>query len=373
MPSIAKKLKKIRTTQGLTLEQAAKSAGFRNFQTLSKIENGTRKIKADELVALAKVYSFDINLFLLDEPGPRDVHMFWRSDPNPPIDKSAQAKFSLLFERYLHLIKILELSDSNLSLPIQPVGEMNLTSADNLGEQYAGLLKLGDRPALSLDSILENEYNLPIFYLSLPEGASAISLTANGNAAICVNVNDVPWRQRFDIAHELFHVIYKNSISNTCGGNDTCHFEKCANAFAAALLLPKNALEKEINIRRKNEKFGIATLISIACDFGVSLPALIWRLVNIRRLKKPLAKNILDSDAVKEYDKNLRKQEIRKKNPTLISHKYLCMVFEAVNKGLMSQARAAQYLDIPVSKLETVFLDAGLALKEEADIEITLV
>jgi len=365
MTNIAKKLKDLRVSQGLTLEQAAKSAGFRNFQTLSKIENSTRQIRAEELVALAKTYSFDINFFLLDEPKPKDVRIFWRSNPNPPVDKSAQAKFSLFFERYLYLIKILELSDSNLSLPIQPIDEMNLTSADNLGERYAGLLKLGDRPALSLGSILENQHNLPIFYIPLPEGASAISLMANGNAAICVNVNDVPWRQRFDIAHELFHVIYKKSISDACG--------KCANAFAAALLLPKNALEKEIDIRRKKEKFGIATLIAIACDFGVSLPALVWRLVNIRRLKKNLAKEILDSDTVKEYDKNLRKHEIKKKTQIFISHKYLCMIFEAVNKGLMSQARAAQYLDLPVSRVESVFLNAGLVLKEEADIEITLV
>jgi Zn-dependent peptidase ImmA (M78 family)/transcriptional regulator with XRE-family HTH domain len=373
MPSIAKKLKNIRVSQGLTLEQAAKSAGFRNFQTLSKIEKGTRNIKAEELVALAKAYSFDINLFLLDEPKPKDVRMFWRSDPNPPVDKSAQVKFSLFFERYLYLIKILELSDSNLSLPIQPIGEINLKSADNLGERYAGLLKLGDRPALSLGSILENEHNLPIFYIPLPEGASAISLMANGSAAVCVNVHDVPWRQRFDIAHELFHIIYKKSISDACGKNETSFFEKCANAFAAALLLPKNALEKEIDLRRKKEKFGIATLIAIACDFGVSLPALVWRLVNIRRLKKSLAKEILESDAVKEYDKNLRKHEIKRKTQIFISHKYLCMVFEAVNKGLMSQARAAQYLNIPISKLENVLLNAGLVLKEEADIEITLV
>ncbi len=371
MGSIAKKLRDLRISRELTLEQAAKLAGFRNFQTLSKIEKGTRSVKAEELVSLAKAYSFDINLFLLDEPKPSKMRIFWRSDPNPPEDKSAQAQFTMFFERYIHLIKILDLSTSNLNLPVQPINDMNLKNADSLGDTYSGLLKLGDRPALSLSSILENEYNLPIFYLPLPEGASAISLIANGNAAICVNYSDAPWRQRFDIAHELFHIIYKKSISDKCGENETNLFEKCANAFASAILLPKNALDKEIDVRRKKEKIGIASLIAMAYDFGVSLSALLWRLVNIRRLKKSLAKEILDSGDIKEYDKDLRKKESR--DIPHISQKYVCMVFEAVNQGQMSQMRAAEYLEIPVSKLEDVFANIGLVLREESDIEITLV
>ena len=370
MGKIAKKLKDLRISRGLTLEQAAKLACFRNFQTLSKIEKGTRNVKAEEFVSLAKAYSFDINFFLLDEPKPSEMRIFWRSDPNPPEDKSAQAKFNMFFERYIHLRRLLELSTSNVDLPIKRINDTNLKNADSLGEDYSRLLKLGDRPALSLVSILENEYNLPIFYLPLPEGASAISLITDDNAAICVNSNDAPWRQRFDIAHELFHIIYKKSISDKCGENETNLFEKCANAFASAILLPKSALDKEIDVRREKEKIGIATLIAMACDFGVSLSALLWRLVNIRRLKKDLAEKILGSEGIKEYDKNLRKKERR--DIPHISQKYVCMVFEAVNQGVMSQMRAAEYLDIPVSKLEEMFVNASLILKEESGIEVTL-
>ncbi|MGB3479402.1 MAG: helix-turn-helix transcriptional regulator, partial [bacterium] len=48
MGSIAGKLRSLRISRELTLEQAAKMAGFRNFQTLSKIEKGTRSVKAEE-------------------------------------------------------------------------------------------------------------------------------------------------------------------------------------------------------------------------------------------------------------------------------------------------------------------------------------
>ncbi|MCK4672706.1 hypothetical protein KAT67_01855, partial [candidate division WOR-3 bacterium] len=89
-----------------------------------------------------------------------------------------------------------------------------------------------------------------------------------------------------------------------------------------------------------------------------------------RRLKKSLAKATLNSEDIKKHNRDLRKKESR--DIPHISQKYVCMVFEAVNQGLMSQMRAAEYLDIPVSKLEEMFLNAGLVLKEESDIEITL-
>ncbi|MEO0155677.1 MAG: XRE family transcriptional regulator [candidate division WOR-3 bacterium] len=370
MKDIAKKLKELRISRGLTLQQAARLAGFRNFQTLSKIETGIRGIKAEELISLSKVYSFDINFFLLDRARPGEKHIFWRSNPNPPKDRSAQDKFSMFFERYMHLVEMLELTRVSFNLPTFSEETMNLKIADSYGERYAELLKLGDRPALSISSTLENEYNLPIFYLPLPEGASAISLIANGNGAICVSYNETPWRQRFDIAHELFHIIYKKSFSQKCGEDDLTFFERCANAFASAILLPKNTLEREIERRRGAEKIGIPTLIAMACDFGVSLSALIWRLVNIGRLKKTVAEKILNADAVKEYDKNFRKKEARD-NP-YISQKYVCMVFEAVNQGLLTRMRAAEYLNTSISKLDKIFLNAGLILKEESDIEITL-
>lgn len=370
MISIAKKLREMRISRGLTLEQAAKLAGFRNFQTLAKIENGHRSIKAEELVSFAHAYSFDINLFLLHNHRPSQVNIFWRSDPNPPDDKSAQAKFTMFFERYVHLSELLDLSNTKLALPLQTIAEMNLKHADSLGETYSGLLKLGDRPALSLASILENECNLPIFYLSLPAGASAISLISNGNAAMCINRRDAPWRQRFDIAHELFHIINKKSISDECGESEAGLFEKCANAFAAAILLPRNVLDREIDVRRNKEKIGVASLAAMACDFGVSLSALLWRLVNLGRIRRNLAEAILDSEDIRTRDKELRKQQ--SSEIPHISHRYVCMVFEAVNQGLMSQMRAAEYLDMPISKLESIFLSAGLILKEEPGIEVTL-
>lgn len=370
MPKIGKKLKKIRESIGLTLEDAAKLAGFKHFQTLSKIENEKRAIKVEELTALAKTYGFDINFFLLDEPKPTHSQIFWRADPNPPKDRSYENRFQMFFERYLHLEKLLGISQTGIMLPKFDFPKMDYTIAADYGEKYSEILKLGDRPALSLLSILENDYHLPIFYLRLPEDASAISIISNGNAAICVNRSEAPWRQKFDIAHELYHIVYQKSISKKCGMTDKSFYEKCANAFASALLLPQDILEKEIKRRKEKTSFDLLALVVLAYEFGVSLAALIWRLVNLNRLNRNRAENILSSSAVKGYDKSIRKQQSR--DIPHISQRYTQMVFEAINHGMMSKMRAAEYLDVSVNEIETVFSNAGLIFKENSDIEISV-
>jgi len=370
MADLARKLKELRESRRLTLEQAAKLAGFRNFQTLSKIEHGSRQIKAEELVTLAKAYSFDINFFLLDEPKPSEVQIFWRAELKPSNPQIVEAKLQMYFDRYLHLQEILGYTKMGhrlfeINQPIE-----NAANAAEYGERYACDLKLGDRPGITLPTILEEEWNLPIFYFELPDGTSAGSIISKNNAAIAVNSLDAPWRRKFDIAHEVFHIIHKQSAPEECGASNDSAQETFANAFASALLLPRGPLEIELERRKKKGQIQITDLMILAREFGVSLDALIWRLVNFGRITRNKAQTVLSSPAVREYNKSVKRDE-RWETPH-ISRKYLSMVFEAVNQGLMSKMRAAEYLDVSISKLEAVFLSAGLALKEESDIEVTI-
>lgn len=370
MPSIAEKLKQMRQSLDLTLEQAAKLVGFKNFQTLSKIENGLRKVKADELVALAKAYSFDMNFFLLDEPKPRNVQIFWRAELKPSDPQIVEAKLQMYFDRYLHLQKLLGYKENGHKLfEINRLIE-NAENAAEYGERYSRDLKLGDRPALTIPTILEEELNLPIFYFELPGDTSAVSIISKNNATIVVNSLDAPWRRKFDIAHELFHIIYKQSAPEECGASNDPVQETFANAFASAFLLPRDSLEMEIDRRKKKDQIQITDLMILAREFGVSLDALTWRLVNLGRITKRKAQDILTSQAEREYDKSVKRNEPWE--TPHISRKYLFMVFEAVNQGLLSKMRAADYLGVGVIELEQVFLNASLNLEGKSDFEIPI-
>jgi Zn-dependent peptidase ImmA (M78 family) len=156
----------------------------------------------------------------------------------------------------------------------------------------------------------------------------------------------------------------------TCGTSDNLIQEKFANAFASAFLLPKDSLFKDIKRRKGKGQITLNDLMILACEYEVSLAALLWRLVNLGKLDRKNADKVLSSSVVREYDKQIRKSKSWK--TPHISQKYLCMVFEGVSLGLLSKMRAAEYLEVGVIELEDVFLKAGLKMQEKSNFEIPI-
>jgi len=370
MADLGKRLKQKREALGLTLSEAAQLSGIGSLQTISKIEHGKREVKANELAALAKAYAFDVNLFLLRESPGEKIQIYLRAEKKTSKAKQIKAKSKMFFERYFHLQNLLgyETTGTKLSLITRQIA--SVFDASDEGEKYWNLLKLGDRPALTFRRILEEEYNLPIFFFEMPKGTSAISIISSTYAAICVNTQDVPWRRNFDIAHELFHILYQQSIPEECGASNDKTQEMFANAFASAFLLPRASLEKEIEKRKEKSKLNITDLIVMACEYDVSVDALLWRLVNLGRINRAKVEKILSVEAVKDYYKSLRKPKIDK--IPYISDKYICMIFDAFTQGIMSEMSAAEYLNVSVGETNNIFAEAGLIWEGESDIEITV-
>lgn len=367
---LGEKLKRRRNSLGLTLTEAAKLAGFKSYQKLYKIERGVQTLKAYELAALAQAYSIDINMFLLESSRESEAQVFWRAAEKPGNANVLEAKSKLYLERYLHLLDLLDFDNGGSKLSTISHAITSIEAATEQGEHYRYSMKLGERPSLTFRRILEEGYNLPLFFFDMPQGVSAIAVLSLAQAAICVNSQDAPWRQNFDIAHELFHVLYRQLKPEKCGASDSKTLESFANAFAAAFLLPHESLELEIKRRRKRSPIGLTELLILACDYDVSIDTLLWRLVNLGYTSRKKVRGILQDDVVKDMYKKVRKS----KSPVMphISHKYMCLVFEAINIGRMSKLRAAEYLETPVDELNQLFDNFGLYTKDESDIEITI-
>jgi Zn-dependent peptidase ImmA (M78 family) len=118
---------------------------------------------------------------------------------------------------------------------------------------------------------------------------SGLLIRKNGKALIGVNSSETPTRQRFTIAHELGHFF--------CHGNrdtfvDYIEFrtikykpaerkkEVQANVFAAALLMPKGLIEKDVkNLATK--VLDSDDIRQLARKYGVSEEAMNFRLINL--------------------------------------------------------------------------------------------
>jgi len=129
---------------------------------------------------------------------------------------------------------------------------------------------------------IANKLNFDVFLSDFDEAnVSGMVINSPTEKSIYVNKNDTPQRQRFTIAHEIGHIILHHKTNekdfkdidyrNT--DNLPTQKETEANAFAAALLMPKKETEKIWN--------ELKDIDDVANYFKVSKAAAAIRLMNL--------------------------------------------------------------------------------------------
>jgi Zn-dependent peptidase ImmA (M78 family) len=131
---------------------------------------------------------------------------------------------------------------------------------------------------------IAQELGIKAYTASLDEGISGMLIKRAGkDPEIYVHASDSSNRQRFTCAHELGHYVKRSATGDASWeyverrdlltSQGTNPEEIYANRFAAALLMPRNAVEA------LHEGFGATA--ALAYRFGVSADAMHYRLVNL--------------------------------------------------------------------------------------------
>jgi Zn-dependent peptidase ImmA (M78 family) len=116
------------------------------------------------------------------------------------------------------------------------------------------------------------EKNLGVGVVRVAELSTAYSFTVGGRPVIAVPATGNWFRENWDIAHELGHLI-KGHHDDGISKNDADQHEAAANAFAAELLLPAAVLTSV-----KWDSIGDEGLAGLVWSWGVSTDALCRRL-----------------------------------------------------------------------------------------------
>lgn len=136
-------------------------------------------------------------------------------------------------------------------------------------------------------------YGIEVFVEEFAEDVSGVLLVEDEQPLIGVNSQHHMNRQRFSVAHELGHFLMHMSGRNTfvdgafvffrdhvsTQGTDLQEIE--ANAFAAALLMPEDAIYAELR-RGEIDVLDEYAVDRMAAKFGVSAQALAIRLTKLR-------------------------------------------------------------------------------------------
>ncbi|MEW6108517.1 MAG: XRE family transcriptional regulator [Nitrospirota bacterium] len=374
--AIALALGKERSALKYSLKHVAEKMGFSNYQTLSSIESGEREIKAWELAKLAEIYGRKIDYFLSSQAKIAQPRVLWR-DPEKTENKiEAERRFIAFCQNYKRLLELTR--EENIKLPVFAQPEKKefkrggFDYAVELAEEYRRALNLGGRPAYSLPTVLEQLLNILILYIDVGSIVSGASTSGDFGKAILVNSSDAPWRRNYDLAHEFFHLITWDLFSDeeiySTSKNGKSEVEQWADAFAAAFLLPSEEVRREFSKRLEDSKISYINLVEIAREFKVSIEALLWRLVNLKLLKR---KDVIDSkDNIKDVDKKMRVGDWAEDKPYL-SSRYITLAIKALQLGKVSKAKFAEYIDKPFSKVSPFLRKYGYDENEDYSVAFT--
>jgi len=301
--------------------------------------------------------------YLLDAQGVNLSGVEFRTKASTSARDRAHVETEVLewIERYLQIEMILDLDSAEWQSPVASLRQLRqIGEAEDLAVEVRRQWKLGNDPIPNMTELLE-EKGLKVLTAVLPDRVSGFTCLVkrrDGESdlpVIVVNNQFSLERRRLTLAHELAHrLIDTNSLSDK-------DEERAANLFGGAFLMEKDHLLREVGKHRN--ALGYKELIDLKRLYRVSGAALLMRL---RQLDV-----ISDSTLVYAFQtiaRGWRTQEPEELEPPDLrgqrerARRFERLCYRALAEGLISLAKAAELLRLPVPEVE-----AGLKGPQRAD------
>jgi Zn-dependent peptidase ImmA (M78 family)/transcriptional regulator with XRE-family HTH domain len=280
-PTAARLADAARLFSGRRLTLARQVAGLRKNGLAERIgktptavasyENGTKRPASATVAQLALTLKVEPSFFMgIDQretPIPTPHFRSLRSTTQLVRDQ-AHAYGRLVADVAASLEKYVELPPRSIPRWAVPPDEPASGEAEAAGALVRAEWGLGTAPAGHLIRLLENAGVLVVFSLPQTAAVDAFSFEAGVRPIVLLNpVKEDYYRQRFDVAHELGHlVMHADSEPGSKLVEDQAH------RFAAEFLMPAAAIIDELPARVDWPR-----LFALKERWGVSLQALLMR------------------------------------------------------------------------------------------------
>ena len=357
--AIGMRIKALRQERGLSQNELAQVFGFKDRQTVSAIETGVRRVIASEL--LLAVEKLNVPLEYFTDPFRLDgeVSFSWRQSG---VGRSELREYERTASLWIGAYRSLAAQAGQRGpLMRQALGltkHARIEDAMDAGERFVAEFELGDVPAQTLAGVMQDRLGILVLMVDAHGGISGAACRLPEFDTVLIARGEAAGRRSFDLAHELFHILTWEAMppehveeARDFGGN---RVEQLANNFAAAVLMPKAALEHFDDWAGLNRSGLIDRLNTTANELGVSSSALRWRLMALRKLTKAIALEIPDA----ALRNNGGSDDLTP--PPLFSRPFLEVLATAIDRGHLSVRRAAQLVRLPIEGLEELFAEQGV-------------
>ena len=356
---IGTRLKALRQERSLSQDEMARLFGFKDRQTVSAIETGVRRVTAAELLLAVEKLRVPLDYFTDPFRLDGEASFSWRQSG---VGRLELAEYERTAGRWVGAYRALSVQVGRRApLMRQTLGLTKLSrfeDAVDAGERFAAEFELGVVPARRLAAAMQDEFGILVLMVDAYLGISGAACRLTDLDAVLVARGEVEGRRNFDLAHELFHILTWEAMppkhAEDAGDFGGSRVEQLANNFAAAVLMPKGALESLGDWGRLDTDGLIARLNATADELGVSSSALRWRLAALGELTHGKAR------AIPEAALRNNGREDRSPPPPLFSRPFLEVMAKAIDQGHVSIRRAAALVGLPIDDLEKLIAVHGV-------------
>lgn len=339
--------------------------------TLHNWLNGAINPNLRQLETLSSVIKRPLAAFLLptppiEKPLPKDYRMLPEKEGN--FDK--KTIFAIRRARRLQNIskELLENLNATMvsTIPKFPISNSPLELADKYRTEFK--LTIEQQAKLKtpyelfnlLRDIIEDK-NILVFQISMPiEDARGFAIAEDTPAVIVVNSKDKIEARIFSLMHEFGHILLKESgISlpeNALIVKSPEPIEKWCNEFASAFLLPKS-IAKSIFDENKTALTETKTLDKLSRKYKLSKAMLLYNMLKLEYISYVEYGRILERYKPKPIETKKAKVFAPSADKKCLSEKgqkFVSLVINNMEKGLITHSEALGYLSLKSRNLEKV-------------------
>ena len=338
--NFGERLKALRVSLGMSLRNLSEKLKI-TAQTLSNYERGATMPQSPVIIALAKELKVKAEYFFrpvtvsIEGLDFRKKNSFLIKEQNSLI-----AGIRDWLERYKQ-VEALFPDQISFALP-EAKAVSEIKEIENIAANLRYKWQLGLAPIENMTSLLE-ENHIRVYFIKAKDSFDACTFWSDGRPCIVVR-DDMPGdRLRFNLAHELGHLLIKCPEEG-----DKRTREKPAMRFASAFLAPAESAIRELGQKRK--KLSLNELHILKMKYGLSMSAWVFRAKDLGIISESAARGLFF--VLKKYGKQEPWAQYPKE-PEPVRMKQL--VFHALSEGMISEGKAAELMAIKISDLRREF------------------
>lgn len=328
---IGERIRSARIMRGFSQRELARRVGV-SAMAVSKYERDLDVPGSEVLLRLARALGVRMEFFLRANRI-REIVPVYRKRTGLPqkVQASIVEQVKEWLERYVALETLFPEECPVFRLPKGwPKKTRSFEDVEDAAIELRRAWNLGIDPIENLAELLEDQ-GIKIGVIEVQhEGFDALIFRYDGNPAIVIRRNTPGDRERFNLAHELAHLVLDIEEAT----ND----EKVANRFAGAFLAPKPVVYRELGHQRRS--LNSLELHLLKHKYGLSMQSWVFRARDLGIISRSTAKRIFRYFNVKGWHRVEPGDPYPFEEPQRLER----LVLRALFEGMISEGRAEELL-----------------------------